>query len=135
LSHSLPAVFERGTLVRVYQNVLPRHRTEIIFLCFSFVKLIRVVLCVCIQLEHNIKKTGETIQIVKTVLALKMKAEQQAVSEPTRRCDLIILHALKTGTVLHENVRGLALIVRIISAGISMKIGISSSSCQVPNAV
>jgi len=37
------------------------------------------------QLEQNIKKAGETIQIVKTVLAMKLQSEQKLVSAH-RRC-------------------------------------------------
>jgi len=34
-----------------------------------------------LQLEQKIKQTGETIQIVKTLLAMKMQAEQKLVSD------------------------------------------------------
>jgi len=39
-----------------------------------------------VQLEQGIKKTGETIQIVKTVLAMKLQSEQKQVS--IRLCDM-----------------------------------------------
>ena len=37
-----------------------------------------------LQLEQKIKQTGETIQIVKTLLAMKMQAEQKLVSDQCR---------------------------------------------------
>jgi len=40
-----------------------------------------------VQLEQGIKKTGETIQIVKTVLAMKLQSEQKQVS--IRLCNIM----------------------------------------------